>query len=101
MRPRNFDTLDPLDSLNLPEFLHVDLKEGERVRIYIAYWGSSSVREVREGVIINPRQFKKKDLSLKLRVERAGIMVDDEPKLKEVDYVKPYLYKNIRRIERL
>lgn len=84
-----------------------DFKVGERLRVYITYWGFCTEIDVREGVVLDPDYPKKSyfwgspESSLRLKVENSGRVVDRKPKLRKVSYIRSYIYPNIGLVERL
>ncbi len=83
-----------------------DFSKGEKVRLYITYWGICTEIEVREGIVINPKAKRNvmgyyKRPALKLKVEKAGRVVDRKPNLEDVFYTRSYQYFNIGLVERL
>ncbi len=61
-----------------------DFEVGKRVRIFINYSGSCTEIEIREGIILAPQINY-----LKMRVKKAGRVVDGKPDLK----LGPYPYR--------
>jgi len=84
-----------------------DFKVREKLRVYITYWGSCTEIDVREGFVLDPDYPKKSyfggrlEPSLRLKVEKAGRVVDRKPKLGKVSYIRSYIYPNIGLVEKL
>ncbi len=96
-----------LSSLKQNCYSQKDFKIGERVRVYITYWGIWTDISVREGIVLDPDN-KKKDYfwdskvsSLRLKVEKTGKVRDRKPELKEAGYTRSYIYRSIGLVEKL
>lgn len=84
-----------------------DFTSGEKVRVYITYWGVCTEIYVREGTVLDPNYPKgsyfwgSKEPSLRLKVEKAGRVRDRKPRLEKASYIRSYIYPNIGLVEKL
>ncbi len=80
-----------------------DFKIGERVRIYIEYWGYEGFRE---GIVLDPEYQKKhtwgKTDALRLAVKKSGWINMHDRKGGPIpeSYTRPFIYSNIGFVEK-
>jgi hypothetical protein len=95
-----------LSCLKQNSYTPTDFKIGEKVRLYITYWGSCTEIDVREGTVLDPNYVKKSywkegEPSLNILVEKAGRVRDRKPKLTKTSYTRSYIYPSIGLVEKL
>lgn len=79
-----------------------DFAEGEKIRLYITYWGSCTDIKIIEGTVLDTLVMKEGLWpSLKLEVNKKGWVYDRKIKTRDVNYKRSYMYANIGLVDRL